>query len=270
MKYDYVIHPVDQDTYLLCEYARTCSYLLIGSKKALLIDTGCGCGNLLETVRSLADRELIVVNSHGHLDHVGANYYFPKVWIMREDEALMYQSSSREIKDTDIRRYLTGMDADFDKKELERIIAAPQVKETAYLKDGMVFELGGRTIEVIQTPGHTAGSCCFLDKTRRQLYTADTICDISILLFFSESKSVESYYRSIQRLESRQEEYDLMFPGHHKVPLDKGYLEEYRTCAERILDGTLKGQRHVEEIGQGLKASYGRIGIVYRPDRRIE
>lgn len=161
MKYDYVIRPVDQDTYLLCEYAGTCSYLLVGSKKALLIDTGCGCGNLQETVRSVTDRELIVVNSHGHLDHVGANYYFPKVWIMREDEALMYQSSSRETKDRQMRRYLTGLDADFDQTELERIIAAPQVKETAYLKDGMLFELGGRTIEVIQTPGHTAAPAVF-------------------------------------------------------------------------------------------------------------
>ena len=40
-------------------------------------------------------------------------------------------------------------------------------------EDGKVFDLGGRTLEAILVPGHSKGSCCFLDKVDRILFTGD-------------------------------------------------------------------------------------------------
>ena len=55
--------------------------LIVGEKKALLWDTGYGIDELMPLIRSLTDKELIVCNSHGHIDHVGGNYAFEKVLI---------------------------------------------------------------------------------------------------------------------------------------------------------------------------------------------
>lgn len=262
-KYNYTINKIDEATYCLKEHAGTYSYLLLGSKKAMLIDTGCGCGNLLKTVRSITDLDLEVINSHGHLDHIGANYQFDKVWIAKEDEALMRKNGSPEVKNTELRKYLMKIDANFDNDELERIIELPQTNKVLYLHDKMNFDLGSRTIKAISTPGHTKGSFCFLDNYYGQLYTADTICDISVLLFFNESESIEVYYNSLEKLYKLRKQYDIVFPGHHTMPLSRRIINYYRACAKKIINHTLTGKKHIEEIGCGLKANYHNIGIVY-------
>lgn len=52
--------------------------LVVGSRGAVLIDPGPDGGDhdaLLAAVRQVTDAELIVVNTHGHGDHIGANAY---------------------------------------------------------------------------------------------------------------------------------------------------------------------------------------------------
>lgn len=264
--YDYQVIKIDENTYRLEEYAKTHSYLLLGNEKAMLIDTGCGCGNLYETVRKITDLKLIVVNSHGHMDHIGANYQFDLVWIAKEDEKLMWGSSTSEAKEIGVKSYLLSMDPMFDTNELNHIIRSPQVKKVAHLQDGIKFELGGRTVEAIATPGHTTGSYCFLDSKNRQLFTADTICDISVLLFLEQSESVETFYQSVEKLYNRKNEYSIIYPGHHTVPLEVTFIEDYKACAKQIMQHTLVGELHEESIGTGLKAVYNRIGIVYKEE----
>ena len=65
-----------------------CSFLVIGSKKALLFDTGMGIGDISKIVRKLTDLEIIVVNSHTHFDHIGDNWRFPIVHVYADDYAV--------------------------------------------------------------------------------------------------------------------------------------------------------------------------------------
>ncbi|MDD2970875.1 MAG: MBL fold metallo-hydrolase [Lachnospiraceae bacterium] len=264
--YEYEVTQIGEATYRLDEYAKTHSYLLVGSEKALLIDTGCGCGHLGKTVESITDKEIIVVNSHGHLDHVGSNYQFEYVWIASQDEALMWDSTSIVFRNERIRSYLLSLDSEFEENELERTIRTPQVKKVYHLTDGQVFDLGDRKIEAIATPGHTQGCYCFLDREREMLFTADTVCDISILLFLENSGSVETYYRSIERLYNRRNEYKVLYPGHHTPALSVDYMHDYLMCARGIMKGSLESVRHIEAIGDGWKSMYGLIGIVYKKE----
>src|SRR5687768_14672474 len=55
-------------------------YLVEGSDSALLIDTGLGAINLVDFVRKITSLPLIVINTHGHPDHVGSNNQFEKVY----------------------------------------------------------------------------------------------------------------------------------------------------------------------------------------------
>jgi glyoxylase-like metal-dependent hydrolase (beta-lactamase superfamily II) len=46
-------------------------YLVTGTRRAMLVDTGMGLGDLAGMVRGLTDLPLTVVNTHGHPDHAG-------------------------------------------------------------------------------------------------------------------------------------------------------------------------------------------------------
>jgi len=63
----------------------TISYLIAGSKQALLLDSGMGVGDLRQTTSELTRLPVVVVNSHTHNDHVGDNWQFDKVYGMDTD-----------------------------------------------------------------------------------------------------------------------------------------------------------------------------------------
>src|SRR5437762_11954941 len=60
----------------------TISYLIVGTKQAVLFDTGMGIGNLHDLVSRLTSRPIVVLNSHTHNDHVGDNWQFPFIFGM--------------------------------------------------------------------------------------------------------------------------------------------------------------------------------------------
>lgn len=49
-------------------------YLVEGEDKALLIDNGLGVADLKKHVKTITQKPLIVVNTHGHPDQVGGNF----------------------------------------------------------------------------------------------------------------------------------------------------------------------------------------------------
>ena len=59
----------------------TCS----GEEKACLIDTMMGYNDLYKAVRSITDKPLIVINTHGHPDHIYGNVYFDKAYMNPAD-----------------------------------------------------------------------------------------------------------------------------------------------------------------------------------------
>ena len=76
-----------------------------------------------------------------------------------------------------------------------------------YLTDGQKIDLGGRTLEVIETPGHTHGCVCFLDVTNGYLFAGDTGCNREILVYFDHSATVEDVKLSDEKLLARKAEY---------------------------------------------------------------
>ena len=75
----FTVEKIDGDTFVISEYKHweeTHCYLLCGTKKALLIDTGLGISNIKEVVDSLTDSPVTVVTTHVHWDHIGGHRYF--------------------------------------------------------------------------------------------------------------------------------------------------------------------------------------------------
>ena len=92
-------------------------------------------------------------------------------------------------------------------------------KITAYTHDGDRFDLGGRTLEVIATPGHTPDAISLFDRTNGLLFTGDTYYPAPIWLFRPET-DLDAYAASIRRLAAlapqvRWSWAPTIFPSHH-------------------------------------------------------
>ena len=62
-------------------------YLIDGPEKALLIDTAFGLGDLKGLIHKLiGDKEVIVCNTHAHVDHISGNSHFDKVYCHYADQ----------------------------------------------------------------------------------------------------------------------------------------------------------------------------------------
>src|SRR5205814_7834840 len=83
------VYRVAPDVYAIYEphqAEETISYLIVGSKQALLFDTGMGIGNIQKVTSQLTKRFVVVLNSHTHNDHVGGNWQFNAIFGMNRSE----------------------------------------------------------------------------------------------------------------------------------------------------------------------------------------
>jgi glyoxylase-like metal-dependent hydrolase (beta-lactamase superfamily II) len=264
-KNPYTLIPIDEKTTVIEEKRlgfQCLCYLLTGESRALLIDTGFGLGDMAALVKTLTDKPVWVVNTHAHFDHIGNNHRFPRFFLGRADEEVF-----RYHTDPD---YLWRLSAALIPLPL-RLLLRPVLKRLyqpkpmgikTYIDDAYVFDLGGRSVEVIASPGHSPGSLCLLDRERRLLFTGDTLCDWGVLLSLEFCEPPEVYGASLERLSRLAGAYDRIYPGHHGFPVSKDRLEEYRACLRGILAGTLP----LKPRGKALHASYGKVLIALPAD----
>ncbi|HAC80346.1 MAG TPA: hypothetical protein DCG06_08630 [Deltaproteobacteria bacterium] len=163
----------------------------LGNGEWALIDTGTARPPSREAFRSALDRIGVAPGSlkyllatHHHPDHFGASaalvedfgtriYLHPKE---RETIAWMSEMSGSTMVDH-VRRH--GIPIPPEVKEAPKpanvwadgFRPAPQTDHE--LVDGERLQLGNREFEVIHTPGHTAGHCCFLEHHTGALFVGD-------------------------------------------------------------------------------------------------
>lgn len=247
----YRTEQLDQHTWLIEEYNETSSvymYLLEGEREALLIDTGNGTIPLEEICRELTSLPVTVALTHGHADHIGGTGHFENVWIARADEPLYRLHSTDEL-----RRIFAGAE----------YAPAKAAEELQFFEEGRVFDLGGRTVEVIATPGHSVGSVCFLDRERRQMFTGDTCCKAHVLLQLDHAAPIEIFLDSIRKLLDLQDYYDITWPGHHEKPVGKDVIRQFLAAAEGLLSGMMEGREMEHPAGKCRLLEYRDIGIEY-------
>lgn len=206
-------------------------YLIEGETSAILIDAGTQIPGLKKIVEDIVKKPVSLIISHAHGDHIGAVNEWDTVWINAADEAIIPEGAFHGVK-----RYLT---------------------------DGQVFDLGGRTIEVVFTPGHTPGSTTFLDKDAHYGFSSDAFGSGNLLVFTDLSTEIAS----CQRLNRFIEKYGIkyLYPGHYwgdNLETPQRVKDVAKIC-EGILNGTLspvvtndKRFPYVVEM-DGVKINYG-------------
>lgn len=218
---------------------KTTLYLVEGDTAAVLIDTGTEIDGLDKIIGRLTDKPFKVLATHGHYDHVGNIRYFPEV-------------------------YLHEADFDLDVAPLKEYRG-----KLVALREGDVFELGGRRLEVVHTPGHTPGSVVFVDYDNGMAFTGDAFGSGQLWMQLQPqvafSTLIDSCGKMIEIMAEKN--VDKLYVGHYpylKRPLGIDYLIDTDINARRIDAGDTSGSRPFG--ADALVSANGGSEIVYLPE----
>ncbi len=243
-------------------------YLIIGTKSAVLLDTGMGFFPIEPLIRELYDGEIITVNSHFHFDHIGNNHNFEPVWNYTDSYVRNVAENGLVSADTgaqmDEEMFKFGYPQGFHPESFR---IAPFTYKT--LKDGQIFDLGSRKLQVIHTPGHSFDCIMLYDADNKILFTGDTFYLGALYAHFDcrqfGHSDIRQYQKTMADLNERipkdvklycshndfityagrlGEAADLLYSIIHEQSKESGevnlghqYLEEGRMLNERFADG---------------------------------
>lgn len=211
-------------------------YVVIGTEKAMLIDTGYAYGDMNAAVRSITDKPLYIVNTHGHLDHACGNAQFEeKVYINKKDIELCRAHTCEQNRRESIERAKHSVHYEIG----EEYNALPEGFDEAWycslgtgniveVEDGDIFELGGATMKIVETPGHTRGGISVWYKEKNLVFVGDAT-GMFVWLFAEETTSLAEYIQALDRLLELPVEYYI--GGHNPKAMTKADLELYKKAA---------------------------------------
>jgi glyoxylase-like metal-dependent hydrolase (beta-lactamase superfamily II) len=206
------------------------SYLIIGDKMNVLIDPGIN-QNFKILKKDLKDIGIdvnslnMVINTHEHVDHFGANIYLQdKLPIIAhryaatkiasaDDEVLLCRAHGHDPHGYHVHLWLENMN---------------------------VIDMGNWFLKIFHTPGHTSGSLCIYEPRERILISGDTVFARGTISNISSSGSYGEYINSLARLNTMK--IDLLLPGHGKISTN---VEE--DIEKAIANAT---QKHEEFLNQ--------------------
>ena len=213
---------------------RVKSYLVVGSKRAILIDTGTGVGDIRAVVAELTDRPVTVVNSHAHWDHIGGNRLFADILIHPAEADVLRRGLPNERLRANFApdRLLGPLPAGFDPSD----VAFPPTPPTGLLHDGEILDLGGRQLEVIHGPGHSPGGIVLLDRDGRTLFSTD-VAYPGALYCLAPDADLGAYRETMARLAPLAREVDRAYPAHDASPMDPALLPLMRDALDAVAGG---------------------------------
>lgn len=226
------------------QWEEVISYLIVGTKKSLLFDTGLGIGDIKNLVSEIISIEPLVINSHTHYDHIGGNYQFQQIYgVFTEFSEL----NSKGIAHEEVKEFVSE---GWIRKETPKDFASKQYLIKPYnvrktLQDGERVDLGDRILEIIFTPGHTPDSLCLLDRKNRLLFTGDTFYPAPLYAHFPES-NLNQFAKTAQLLHKLKHQVDYVVPSHNETLLPSSYLEKLDQAFQSIQDqsGKYKDQKN--------------------------
>lgn len=190
-------------TFVLGEVSTNC-YLIYhqGTREAVVVDPADNGAYILNKCREIEVKPTAILLTHGHFDHILAVKdicrAFPcKVYAGREEDRLLQDSSLN----------LSGS------------MGSEQmcVEADVLVKDGDILSLVGFDWQVLETPGHTAGSVCYYIESEQVLISGDTLFANSLGRTDLPTGDMRAIIRSIKEKLLSLPERVMVYPGHGEV-----------------------------------------------------
>ena len=217
----YTIKQINDYTYLINDDDFCTTYLLIGKDKALVIDVGIKTtSSLLNEIRKITDKELMVFITHGHFDHIGHLNEFDSYYICKDD--------------------------------LNLIKSKRLLKKARLFKNKEVFDFNTFKIKVLFLKGHTQGSVIFIDETSKIFYTGDQFgSGCGVWMQVKTATNISTYLKSIKYFKKYiKENYSdykefIFYGGHYGQeytsrlnvynPLNLSMLDDFEVLCKKLL-----------------------------------
>lgn len=212
--------------------------LVKGSELAMLIDTGYGKRNLRAFVEKNVSTPYMVINSHGHPDHIGGNHWFDTVYAIREEWDVIQH---------------------FEEKQ-------PRAYHLKEIRIGQNISLGNINVMVVSLAGHTKGSVGFLILEEKLLVAGDALNE-GLWLFNYGSLSMNDLYETIKN--TLQLDFTEYICGHSNEKYGKEKLVSHIRNIEQIKvdDNTKRNTIGFETYSSKYENSNGKSEIVFTIDK---
>lgn len=183
-------------------------FLLEGSEKALLVDSGARCPEARQIAESVTDKPVMLLNTHGDGDHTSGNAAFAEFMMHPAD----YENCNVAAKFPD-----------------NKLIS---------VYDGEVIDLGGRQLTLVHIPGHTEGSVAIIDDNTRALISGDSVQDGHIFMFGAHRRPAE-FAAAMDKLITFEDRFDVIWPSHGAPELPAEYIRKVAAAWQKVLNGDI-------------------------------
>jgi glyoxylase-like metal-dependent hydrolase (beta-lactamase superfamily II) len=210
-------------------------YVLDGGAEIALIDVGTGLATERMLDYARADgydlgRLHTAFVTHPHADHAGGAHTWPAIQIAAHPVAAGF------IRDADESGF--NLDVARTAGRYPRDYALRPVANVRALEDNEEVTIGHLRLQVVHTPGHSAGGACYLvhGRDRSYLFTGDTLFfGGKVLILSSADSNVVELRRSVARLATLQ--VDALMPGHLLLTLSDGaeHVRQAHAAFETLL-----------------------------------
>lgn len=229
------------------------SYLIVGNRHSLMIDSGMGIGNIRQAIEPLisSSNRLTLINTHTHHDHIGDNWRFDGSIIgvdtkfSKENARGSIDEAKNELQPGMI--WEKHLPETFDRENYQ----IHPFKIDRFVKEGDEINLDENVrLKIFETPGHSPDSISLFDEKRRLLFIGDLLYPGPILLYRPEA-NLKDYLDSLEKLEKITDRLDILLPGHN-VPVfpSKTLIKAAQSMRDIIkgnIDGKLNGDtKHLE------------------------
>jgi len=220
------------------QFEEVISFLITGEDSALLFDTGLGIGDIRSVVDQLTDLAVVVLNSHTHYDHIGGNHQFETIYAMDTE---FTRGRAMGVPHERVAEFVSegwiwkSLPEGFIKDEYH----SHPFAISKIVGEGDILDVGGRQLEILETPGHAPDSICLFDRDNRILFTGDTFYLAPLYAHVSGSNFAD-YARSAARLAGLAGEIDIAVTSHNVPIVDGEYMIALGIAFEQIKAGTVE------------------------------
>ena len=171
-------------------------YLAINeeTKQTVVIDPAACPSYLMSHIKSEGLKVEAILLTHGHFDHIMGIDALRRKWSVHEDDADAMEDPVLNQSSTYTSGYTFG--------------------KARYLRDRQTLELAGYTFQVIHTPGHTKGGCCYYVASEDVLFSGDTLFQNSVGRTDFVNSSTSDLMHSVREKLFLLPDDTIVYPGH--------------------------------------------------------